>query len=160
MGKDMHLVNIYLKIHNKQCLTMDDLRYLAEYSPECFEKTCKNVVYNMPETRPIMEPEKTVSEKTVSEKEKDVPSPVPSELSVVTSDSESPEQQERQNIEKVLENIKSMEINELPVTDIDANQVKNLLGNLYMELLFPHNDKNTFMEMSDIESTPTFDKKA
>ena len=72
MGKDMHLVNIYLKIHNKQCLTMDDLRYLAEYSPECFEKTCKNVVYNMPETRPIMEPEKTVSEKTVSEKEKDV----------------------------------------------------------------------------------------
>ena len=37
MGKDTHLVNIYLKIHNKQTLTMDDLRYLAQYSPECFE---------------------------------------------------------------------------------------------------------------------------
>lgn len=30
MGKDTHLVNIYLKIHHKKVLTMDDLRYLAE----------------------------------------------------------------------------------------------------------------------------------
>ena len=50
MGKDTRLVNIYLKIHHKQPLTMDDLAYLAEYAPECFEKTCKNVVYNIPET--------------------------------------------------------------------------------------------------------------
>ena len=28
-------MNIYLKIHNKQSLTVDDLRYLAKYSPEC-----------------------------------------------------------------------------------------------------------------------------
>ena len=56
MGKDTRLVNIYLKIHHKQPLTMDDLAYLAEYAPECFEKTCKNVVYNIPETKPIMEP--------------------------------------------------------------------------------------------------------
>ena len=48
MGKDTRLVNIYLKIHHKQPLTMDDLAYLAEYAPECFEKTCKNVVYNIP----------------------------------------------------------------------------------------------------------------
>ena len=36
---------------------MDDLRYLAEYAPECFEKTCKNVVYNVPESKAIMEPD-------------------------------------------------------------------------------------------------------
>ena len=143
MGKDMHLVNIYLKIHNKRALTMDDLRYLAEYSPECFEKTCKNVVYNMPEAKPIMQPE--VSEPHNEEQE--------TEPSVL-------EQQERQNIEKVLDNIKSMEISELPVTDIDAEQVKDLLGNLYMELLFPHNDKHTFMEMTDDENKSSFDKKA
>ena len=47
MEKDTHLVNIYLKIHNKRSLTIDDLRYLAKYDPECFEKTCKNVVYNI-----------------------------------------------------------------------------------------------------------------
>lgn len=56
MRKDTHLVNIYLKIHNKKTLTMDDLRYLAKYAPDCFEKTCQNVVYNIPETKPIMEP--------------------------------------------------------------------------------------------------------
>lgn len=49
MEKDIHLVNIYLRIHNHETLTMDDLRYLAQYSPECFEITCKNVVYNIPE---------------------------------------------------------------------------------------------------------------
>ena len=35
MEKDTHLVNIYLKIHNKKTLTMDDLAYLAQYAPEC-----------------------------------------------------------------------------------------------------------------------------
>ena len=50
MGEDTRLVNIYLKIHNKQPLFLDDLRYLAKYDPECFEKTCRNVVYNIPET--------------------------------------------------------------------------------------------------------------
>ena len=56
MAKDPRLLNIYLKIHNKRSLTMDDLQYLAIYSPECFEKTCKNVVYNFPNAKPIMEP--------------------------------------------------------------------------------------------------------
>ena len=57
MGEDTRLVNIYLKIHNKQQLFLDDLRYLAKYDPECFEKTCKNVVYNFPEAKPVMEPQ-------------------------------------------------------------------------------------------------------
>ncbi len=137
MGKDTHLVNIYLKIHNKQTLTMDDLRYLAEYAPECFEKTCKNVVYNIPETKPIMEP---AASEPLSEEVK-------------------PEASEQQNIDTVLENLKRMEIHDFPVTDIDAEQVKSLLGNLYMELLFPHNDKDTFMSMTNKENKSLFDKK-
>ncbi len=138
MGKDTRLVNIYLKIHNKRPLTMDDLGYLAEYAPECFEKTCQNVVYNIPETKPIMEP----VEREVQEEEAK-PQPV-----------ESP------GIEQVLENLKRMEMNDFPVADIDVDKVKSLLGNLYMELLFPHNDKDTFMNMSSQGNTSSFDKKA
>lgn len=135
MGKDTHLVNIYLKIRNKQLLTMDDLRYLAKYDPECFEKTCKNVVYNIPEAKPIMEP---VTSKAQEADQKQEPS-------------------DQQNIDKILENLKRLEIEEFPVTDIDVDTVKSLLGNLYMELLFPHNDKDTFIPNSG--NISFFDKK-
>ena len=138
MGKDTHLVNIYLKIHNKKNLTMDELRYLAEYDPECFAKTCKNVVYNIPETKSIMEP--IASASTYNETEL--------------------ESSEQQNIEKILENLKRLELNDFPVTNIDVGKVKSLLGNLYMELLFPHNDKDTFIKMTDNEIISSFDKKA
>ncbi len=138
MEKDMRLVNIYLKIYNKRSLTMDDLAYLAKYSPECFEKTCKNVIYNVPETKPIMEPEPPAKE----------------ELSETTK----PESSECQKIELILENIKNLESNELPVSNIEAEEVKNLLGNLYMELLFPHNDKNTSVNMVE-DDKPLFDRK-
>ena len=138
MGKDTRLINIYLKIHNKKTLTMDDLAYLAEFDPECFAKTCKNVVYNIPETKSIMEP--IASASTYNETEL--------------------ESSEQQNIEKILENLKRLELNDFPVTNIDVGKVKSLLGNLYMELLFPHNDKETFIKMPDSEITPSFDKKA
>lgn len=139
MGKDTHLVNIYLKIHNKQTLTMDDLGYLAKYAPDCFEKTCKNVVYNVPEAKPIMEPEPAAPESLNDEAE--------------------PEVSERQNIEKVLENLKRMEIEDFPITSVDADQVKSLLGQLYMELLFPHNDKDTFINMMGDGGISFFDRK-
>lgn len=74
MGKDTHLVNIYLKIHNKKTLTMDDLAYLAEYAPECFEKTCKNVVYNIPEAKPVMEPEEPAAAGQKEDREPEEPS--------------------------------------------------------------------------------------
>ncbi|MBD5463847.1 MAG: hypothetical protein HDR24_12475 [Lachnospiraceae bacterium] len=138
MGKNTHLVNIYLKIHNKKNLTMDELGYLAEYDPECFAKTCKNVVYNIPETKSIMEPIASAS----------------------SYDETEPEPSDRQNIEKILENLKRLEFNDFPVTNVDVDKVKSLLGNLYMELLFPHNDKETFIKMPDSEITPSFDKKA
>lgn len=148
MGKDTNLINIYLKIHNKKSLTMDDLRYLAEYDPECFEKTCKNVVYNIPEVKPIMEPETSESLKN--------------ELMLTPMRNEfEAEAVEWQGIEKILENLKRLEISDIPISDVDADKVKNLLGNLYMELLFPHNDKYTFVNMTDDgNNSSSFDIKA
>ena len=140
MGKDIHLINIYLKIHNKRALTMDDLQYLASHSPECFEKTCKNVVYNIPETKTIMEPE-PIEEPLVQEEKQ-------------------PELSERSKIEKILDNIKSLESDDLPVQKVNASDVKNLLGTLYMEMLFPHNDKTITMSMWDDDEGSMFDSKA
>ncbi len=137
MGKDTRLVNIYLKINNKRTITMDDLAYLAEYDPECFAKTCKNVVYNIPETKPIMEP---ITAEALNAGPK-------------------PELSERQSIEKILENLKRLERNGFPGSSIDNEKVKSLLGNLYMELLFPHNDQYTFINMAEQENTSLFDKK-
>lgn len=138
MGKDTRLINIYLKIHNKKTLTMDDLAYLAEFDPECFTKTCKNVVYNIPEAKPIIE----------------------SAVQETLSDEAESESFEWQSIEKILENLKRLEISDFPVANIDTEEVKNLLGNLYMELLFPHNDKYTFMNMADSGNSSLFDKRA
>ena len=137
MGKDVRLVNIYLKIHNKRLLTMDDLGYLAKYDPECFEKTCKNVVYNIPESKPIVEPAVTLP------------------ANVVTG----PEITDQQFIDLVLRNLRRLEANEFPVADIDADEVKSLLGSLFMELLYPHNDKDTFIDVTEASSKPLFDKK-
>lgn len=138
MGKDTGLVNIYLKIHNKKPLTMDDLRYLAAYDPECFAKTCKNVVYNIPEAKPVIEPA--------------VPEPL--------CDESEPEASRWQEIEHVLERLKRLEMNDFPDINIDNERVKSLLGDLYMELLFPHNDKDAFMSMAKAPNMSIFDKKA
>lgn len=138
MGKNTHLLNIYLKIHNKKPLTMDDLRYLAEYDPECFAKTCKNVIYNIPEAKPIMEP--AAPESLCDKSKPEVPD-------------------WRQSIERVLKRLKRLETNDFPGINIDNEEVKNLLGNLYMELLFPHNDQYSFMSMADGGNKSSFDKK-
>lgn len=140
MSKDTHLVNIYLKIHNKRPLTMLDLKYLAKYDPECFEKTCKNVVYNVPEAKPIMEP---IMRPAMAENPN----------YVIKA-----EDLKRKSIQQILDNIKSLEVSELPMADVDADKVKTLLGSLYMEMLFPHNDKETFINMPTADK-PSFDKK-
>ena len=150
MGKDTHLINIYLKIHHKKPLTMDDLRYLAEYAPECFEKTCKNVVYNIPETKPIMESHPVTESAAAREF-----STASSSASMTARKGMSGQQK----IEKILENLKRLEINDFPMADIDVDKVKSLLGNLYMELLFPHNDKDTFMSVVNNRNISTFDRK-
>lgn len=137
MGKDTRLINIYLKIHNKRTLTMDDLGYLAEYDPECFEKTCKNIVYKIPEIKSIMEPD----------------------ISEISEHEPEPELSEWQSIDIILENLKRLEIEDFPIADIDTDTVKSLLGNLYMEMLFPHNDKYAFVNMADGD-TSLFDMRA
>lgn len=116
---------------------MDDLGYLAEHDPECFEKTCRNVVYNIPEVKPIMEP--VILEAASEETKQEIP--------------------EWQSIGQILENLKRLELKEIPVTDVDAGRIKSLLGNLYMELLFPHNDKYTFINMADGGNTSVLDKR-
>lgn len=139
--KDPRLVNIYLKIHHKKNLTMDDLAYLAKYAPECFEKTCQNVVYHFPEAKPIME---AAAEPKQEERAQNTePMPV-----------------ENRGIETVLANLKNLEMQDFPVNNIDADKVKSLLGNLYMEMLFPHNDRDTFMNMTETLPQSVFDKKA
>lgn len=193
MEKDTRLINIYLKIHHKRALTIDDLNYLAQYDPECFKKTCKNVVYNIPETKPIMIPDalkpgqrkgqdpgqglsqmdgrnpkrdpfqRGKADQGTGLPEGDEADQVTGSLrkgetnSVLTGTTES---SDWQDIKKVLENLRHLEMHDFPVADIDADRVKDLLGNLYMELLFPHNDDYPFMNMMDQLNEPTFDKRA
>lgn len=193
MEKDTRLINIYLKIHHKRALTIDDLNYLAQYDPECFKKTCKNVVYNIPETKPIMIPDALKSEQRKGQDpgrgssqmdgrnpkrdpfqrgkadqgtgllEGDEADQGTGSLRKDETDSgltSTPESSDWQDIEKVLENLRHLEMHDFPVADIDADRVKDLLGNLYMELLFPHNDDYPFMNMMDQLGEPTFDKRA
>ena len=140
MEKDTRLVNIYIKIHNKRSLTMEDLKYLSKYDPECFEKTCKNIVYKMPETKEILQPE--------SETKPKEPPPI---LEKSPPDA--------QQINAVLDNLRQMELKELPIAEVDADTVKDLLGNLYMEMLFPHNDRQKFFNMEDAQELSYFNKK-
>lgn len=139
--KDNRLINIYIKIYNKKNITMDDLRYLAKYDPDCFRKTCENVVYNIPESKEIMQPTESA----------------PTEEVTTT---ETAQASEEFNVFAVLENLKNMDADESFYKNVDAKRVKNLLGNLFMELLFPHNDKETFIYEDVSEDDPTFDMKA
>ncbi len=138
MGKDMKLINIYLKIHHKRTLTMDDLRYLAEYDPECFEKTCRNVIYNMPDAKPILQ----------------LPAHPP------TLPAPAPPVSDMYGIDIILDNLKNLEQNPSLYATMDSEQVKDLLGSLYMELLFPHNDKEALFSAPHDPSAARFDRKA
>lgn len=135
------LINIYIKIHNKKNITMDDLRYLAKYDPECFRKTCANVVYNIPESKAVMQTADPVKTEKNAVEENVLP-------------------QEEFDVLAVLENLKQMDAGETFYKDVDAKRVKNLLGNLFMELLFPHNDQETFIYEDVGKDDPTFDMKA
>ena len=140
MDKKTRLLNIYVKINQKRDLSWEDLEYLSLYDPECFEKTCKNVVYNIPKAKPIILPEE----------EKKLPA-------VKT---EAQKMEHRFAIKQALNNLRKMEGEQVPFADFDVDRVKNLLGNLYMELLFPHNDKESFFYIEEEEKGSRFDKKA
>lgn len=142
MKKDILVVDIYNKIHNKKPLTMDDLRYLAEYAPECFDKTCAKVINSMPEAKPIMEPVKP-----------QVIASTQPNLHKTTATSH------RYNIDDILANLKLLEANAFPISDLDADNVKNLLGNTYMELLVQHSDHETIANMMGNSNKSLFDAK-
>ena len=76
------------------------------------------------------------------------------------NDDMKPELSERQNIEKILRNLEHLEVNDFPAADIDTDRIKSLLGNLYMELLFPHNDRDMFFSLEENANRPLFDKRA
>ena len=59
-----------------------------------------------------------------------------------------------------MEKLKYMEAKHIPIADFDVERVKNLLGNLYMELLFPHNDMDSFFSVEEEDRGTRFDKKA
>lgn len=138
MSKNARLADIYIKIYNKKNLTMDDLTFLAKYDPECFAKTCQNLVYNIPETKKLMQPEK-------SEKK---------ELTEETLEADTVSEMDK--VELLLENLKKME--ELSVQEVSADRVKDLLGNLYMEMLFPHSGTNQYFKMEN-DKPSVFNKK-
>lgn len=141
MEKDAHLANIYIKIYNKQTLTMDDIAFLAKYDPECFTKTCQNLVYDMPETKELMtqEPEEIIMEEEPETAKKD-------EIS------------QEEHINLLLQNLRKMRLEEVQTKNLDPVRVQNLLGSLYMEMLFPHNDKDKYFEMKSSEDSK-FNKK-
>lgn len=143
MEKKTRLLNIYLKINQKRDLSWDDLEYLALFDPECFEKTCKNVVYNIPQAKPVIL-------QTEEKEEKQLPVPV----------TDTQRRDNRFSIEQALKNLRRMERKQIPIAEFDVERVKSLLGNLYMELLFPHNDQDSFFGPTEEERGTRFDKKA
>ena len=143
MEKKTRLLNIYLKIHQKRELTWDDLEYLARFDPECFEKTCKNVVYNIPQAKDVI----------LQKEEKEDKKVLPQKTEGKRVDSGFA-------IAQILKNLKQMEMKQNPFAEFDIDRVKNLLGNLYMELLFPHNDQESFFSAAEEDRGSRFDRKA
>lgn len=154
-GKDLKLVNIYIKIHNKKTLTMDDLAYLAKYNPECFRKTCDNLIYKMPETKTLVTP----PEETAIPEKKQEPAEKPKAFSFEATVEE--QLQNQQLITQFLNSIMKMESSDIDVLqNINVTQVKELVGNLFMENLFPHNGLQGYFETPETEPISTFDVTA
>ncbi|MCM1089347.1 MAG: hypothetical protein NC092_07950 [Butyrivibrio sp.] len=155
--KDMQLVNIYIKIHNKKPLLMDDLAYLAKYNPECFKKTCDNLIYNIPEAKMLVE----------SADDAPKPEPVPEQNALEETGidlfriSEEERAQMEASIAQFLENLKGMEVGEVDtLQSVDVARVKDLVGNLYMEKMFPHSGMPEYFEIHKQEAEPTFNVRA
>ncbi len=181
MAKNIRLASIYVKIHNKKTLTVDDLAFLAIFDPECFRKTCENLVYNLPETEVLMEERKddkriekdTQSEANIEADRRNAEQQIEkSEISDNLPDVEfvkatPPEKSmfvsqtslEQEKVEALLDNLKKLEWEGDVIKKIDVERVKNLLGNLYMEMLFPHDDRFKFFCLEDHIDSSIFNRK-
>lgn len=149
MEKNVRLANIYIKLHNKKQLTFDDMAFLAKYDRECFEKTCQNVFYKKPETKKaLLGDEQKIPETQLFGDGNGQPARL--------RQMEKPRQISydlRDEVETVLARLRTIEREELPLQDVDAAKVRNLIGSLYMELLFPHNDREQYFDMSEEDSS-------
>lgn len=148
MDKNVRLADIYIKIYNKRPLTLEDLTFLAKFDRECFEKTCQNLFYNLPEAKEFLAPELPDAASICQ------PAGEPSQAELPLHTEQKP------SIQTLLENLKKMEWEEFPVPDMDAGKVKNLLGSLYMEMLFPHNDKCRYFQLEEQSDCSIFNRKA
>lgn len=155
MGKNARLADIYIKIYNKQPLMMEDLVFLSAYDPECFEKTCRNLIYNVPEAKKLMETTaESTGEDTKSEDTDRNASAIEADESI-----ESTADNEKKEITNLLENLKKMEWKEAVMQDVPVDKVKNLLGSLYMEMMFPHNDRTQSFPLDNTVESTFFNKK-
>lgn len=157
MSENAELANIYIKIYNKRPLTMDDLAFLAKYDRECFEKTCHNLIYNVPETEKLMKKDTSDSEKKEAAVQEEV-EVVAGE--VIDTYTEMTVSENKVEIETLLENLKKMEGQAIGLQKLNVENVKHLLGSLFMEMLFPHNDRDKTFQMAAEEEGSTFDKQA
>ncbi len=151
MEKNARLAAIYVKIYNKRTLTMDDLTFLAKYDPECFTKTCRNLIYNLPETREL------ITQELITQEPEEIQMSDETEVKTAERAEHTEQVSQEERIKKILSNLHN--IKEMPVNQVDPDRVKNLLGSLYMEMLFPHNDKNKYFEMPEESGKSIFNKK-
>lgn len=145
MEEKVRLADIYIRIYNKRPLTLEDLQFLAKYDRECFEKTYRNLLYHIPEAKQREEAQQTPA---VQENESSVPKEQPEA---------SPPQPD---IDALFDRIRQIKAEEMPVLAVNAEDVKHLLGSLYMELLFPHNDRHRYFQLEDPADEPVFNQKA
>ena len=140
MIKNTRLTNIYIKIHNHRNLTFDELVYLSKYDPDCFMKTCDNIIYNEPKAKKILQPEEVSEAVSEPEVKEDV------------------EEVKMEQINQVLDHLKSVIIEDIPIEGISPETVKELLGELYMERIFPHSDKINYLDITSEKPECKFNK--
>jgi len=149
--KDIKLVNIYIKIHNKKVLTMDDLAYLAKYNPECFKKTCDNLIYKIPETKTLVA---SPQETPAPEKKENITAESGRTPFDMTADEKL---YNERMIMQFLESLKKAESSDVSaLQNVDIAQVKELVGNLFMENLFPHDGMQGYFDVHAEESASAF----
>lgn len=131
--KDLKLVDIYIRIHNRQVLTMDDLAYLAKYNPVCFKKTCDNLIYKKQETKVTEKTAAEIPEKTIVARVRRNTSPKTGRSSFeVTAEDKL---QNNRVMEQLMESFKKIESGGFgrvsTLQNIDMSQMQELLGDLF-----------------------------
>ena len=123
MGKNARLADIYIKIYNKKPLMWEDMKFLAVYDPECFEKTCKNLIFKIPETEKLMQPLQETRALPVCRKPGTAPMPLFQKPEVLPALPKNPVLTEKDRIEVLLENLKKMERDEFGVQEVDIGAI-------------------------------------